>query len=597
MRDPLRPTVVFLASAMLLAGGTPLAANAQTVRGRLVDAADDVGIGGAMMSLMDRSGGQVSRVLTRNSGLFELSTPMPGNYRLRADRIGYATTFSDYFDLAAGDTLSFRMVAAVEAVSLRGIEAEADRRCRVRPEEGLAVTRVWDEARKALAAAEWTQERGYYRYEMTGIKRQLGREGRKVISEDRTYQRAYVKSPFVSRPADELMEGGFAQLSPRESVYWAPDAGVLLSDAFLDTHCFRVQEGGTDAPGLIGLAFEPVPGRRIPEIAGTLWLDPATSQLRWLDYGYRNLNLPTVLSGRDIGGKVEFQALPNGTWIVNSWRIRMPRGGTAINPLTGSSVVTLEGISEQGGDVIRVHGNEGTVLEADLGGRIVGIVFDSLRAGLAGARVFIEGMPVEVPTNAGGRFELAHLQSGVYSVNFTHPYLEAFSYRPEPFQVEVGEGTETPAQVNFAAPPVRRILDNLCRDEERPEDVAIVSGGNIVRNDGILVGHVTDTTGAPLAGVTVRIVSREYGMTTTTLMREGSTGVAVTTNASGHYLACWVPVDTNLHVTVLANGQEPALSRRGARSTVSDILGTREETVVISPQRPYQRLDLRVETR
>jgi len=26
------------------------------------------------------------------------------------------------------------------------------------------------------------------------------------------------------------------------------------------------------------------------DIAGTLWLDPATSELRWLEYGYRNLD-------------------------------------------------------------------------------------------------------------------------------------------------------------------------------------------------------------------------------------------------------------------------------------------------------------------
>jgi len=69
------------------------------------------------------------------------------------------------------------------------IEAEADRRCRVRPEEGLAVTRVWDEARKALDAAAFTQERGYYRYEMMGIIRELGPEGRQVVSEDRDFER------------------------------------------------------------------------------------------------------------------------------------------------------------------------------------------------------------------------------------------------------------------------------------------------------------------------------------------------------------------------------------------------------------------------
>ncbi len=113
-----------------------------------------------MVSLVDRSGRGIEQVLTRSSGLFRLRAPNSGEYRLRADRIGYATTFSDFFGVATTDTLTIELVARIEPVSLEGIEAEADRQCRVRPGEGLAVARVWEEARKALAAAAWTQERG-----------------------------------------------------------------------------------------------------------------------------------------------------------------------------------------------------------------------------------------------------------------------------------------------------------------------------------------------------------------------------------------------------------------------------------------------------
>ena len=387
--------MICAAVALALSGGIRGPASAQTVRGRLVDAANDSGIGGAMVSLVDRDGGRLSRVLSRDSGLFELSTPRPGTYRLRADRIGYATSFSDYFDLASGDTLSLRMVTTVQAVSLRGILAEGDRRCRVRPEEGLAVTRVWDEARKALAAAQWTQERGHYRYEMMGITRRLDREGRRVVSEDRRYQRGYRQAPFVSLPTEDLIEKGFAQLSSRESVYWAPDADVLLSDHFLDTHCFRLGADDEHQPGMIGLEFEPVPGRNLPEIAGTLWVHPETSHLERLDYRYRNLNLPDALLGADPGGTVQFQGLPNGTWIVDSWRIRMPLAATGMTPLQGRMMTTLEGIIVEGGDVLRVHGADGTVSEASPRGRIAGIVFDSLGAALPDARVFVEGTEIE----------------------------------------------------------------------------------------------------------------------------------------------------------------------------------------------------------
>ena len=595
-----RPITVCLAAAFVLCGGIHSSASAQVVRGRLLDA-DDAGIGGAMMSLMDRRGTQLSRVLSRDSGLFQLGTPIPGTYRLRADRIGYATTFSDYFDLAAGDTLSFRMVAAVQAVSLRGISAEGDRRCRVRPEEGLAVTRVWDEARKALAAAAWTQERGYYRYEMMRITRQLGREGRQVISEDRSYDRSYRQAPYVSRPAEELIEEGFARLSPKESVYWAPDAGVLLSDPFLDTHCFRLNADDEDEPGLVGLEFEPVPGRNLAEIGGTLWLHAESSQLERLDFRYRNLNLPDALLGADIGGTVQFQGLPNGTWIVDSWRIRMPRGATSMNPLDGRIMATLEGLTVQGGDVIRVHGNEGTVLEANVGGRIAGFVFDSLRVGLPGARVFVEGTGIEVTTDREGRFELLRLDPGLYSVTFTHSYMEPYSYRPEPFEVEVTHGAETAAQINFAAPRVGRILDTLCRDVEQPGEEATLPGGGVLRNHGILVGRVTDAEGNPMAGARVRVLSRDFDLSSietrvvTTQLRAGRSGVAVTTNAAGYYRACWVPVDAELDVAVLEPDQELDPNTLQVGYHISDLIALREERVLIDSDSGYATLNLRVE--
>ena len=602
MRGSWAPDAIGLSLFLLLIGAGASAAGGQVVRGRLLDIDGTTAIGGAMMSLVDGRAQEFDRGLTRESGLYQLATELPGRYRVRADRIGYATTWSDYFEIAVGDTVLVDIVARVEAISLEGIEAEGERRCRVRPEEGLAVTRLWDEARKALEAAAWTQDRGYYRYEMMGITRQMDRENRRVISEDRSYDGGYRQAPYVSLPAEELMEQGFARLTPVESVYWAPDAAVLLSDEFLDTHCFHVTRDERQAPGLIGLAFQPLRGRNLPEISGTLWIDPGTAQLEWLDFSYQNLNLPDALVVAPVGGTVEFSALPNGTWIVDSWRIRMPRARTATNPLTGRAQSLLDGITVQGGDVLRVHGNEGTVLETDRGGRIAGVVFDSLRLGLRGARVYIEGMGVEVLTDGNGRFELAHLEPGVYSVTFSAPYLDRYSFVPEPFKVEVVTEATTPAQINFVAPTMTRVVDNLCRDEERPDDTTNLPGGGTLRNTGILLGQVTDSTGAAVPGVMVRVLSRDFDVgqdissssVVSRTLRSGRSGVAVQTNASGYYRACWVPVDTRLRVSVVNPGEELDPVRLQVGYTLSDLIEMREETVIIPSEVPLQTLDLRV---
>ena len=606
------------ALALLLTGaGLPVdgirrEAAGQVVQGRLVDGgapadpdAAPPGVSGAMMVLVNSDGRELARTITRASGLFRIEAPGGGRYRIRAERIGYATVLSDPLVLEGADTTTIEIVAQPEAISLEGIFAEGESRCRVRPEEGLAVTRVWEEARKALAAAAWTQERGVYRYEMMNIRRVMDAENRRVLSEDRSYDRGYRESPYTALPAEELMTGGFARLDPSESVYYAPDAAVLLSDPFLDTHCFRLRKDEERAPGLVGLAFQPLRGRRLAEISGTLWIDPATSELQWLDFSYQNLNLPSSLMAADIGGRVEFEALPNGTWIVDSWRIRMPRSRRAVNPLTNGMQTILDGITVQGGDVVRVHSDrEGTVLEADRGGRITGFVFDSLQVGLPDANVYLQGTALAALTDRQGRFEIADLEPGVYSVTFSHPYIDRHAYVPRPFEVEIEAGQERPAQLNFMAPGTARILTRLCSDQERPDDGSTIAGAEPLRYQGIVVGRVTDEAGAGVPGALVRVVARDFdilvdasGLLRSRDLRAGQSGVVATTDAEGRYRACWVPVNTRLQVAVLDSEDDidaPALVVSYDLSVASE---TGDPTVFLPASHPFQILDLRIGAR
>lgn len=607
---PLRPTAVRCVYATMtpkllaiftivaaISGGTDAAA--QVVHGRLADPQGSTGVSGALMTLVGRGDQPLATTLTSGSGLFELETPLPGRYRVKAERIGYATAWSNYFEIAAGDTLTIEITASVEAISLEGIRVQGDARCRVRPqEEGLAVARVWEEARKALAAAAWTQERGLYRYEMMRIVRDLDPEGRTVIWEDRTPQQSYRQSPYRARPAEVLIENGFARLTADESVYWAPDAAVLLSDPFLDTHCFRLRRDAGRAPGLIGLAFEPVPDRRLPEIVGTLWLDPADGELKWLDFRYVNLGLPEPLN-RAANGRVKFKAMPNGTWIVNSWHIRMPQAVTYPNPFAGGTGVRLAGLTEEGGEVVRAHSSEGAALDGDLGGRIAGIVFDSLRAGLPGARVFIEGTDTEVLTDGDGRFVLTHLRTGTYTVNFSHPYLDRVGYRARPVEVDVVDGASAPVQIDFTTPTVPLAVDRACRERERR---AAAEGGDgaggawdRANGAGVLVGRVTNPRGVPLAGVAVRIASRQYEVTRADGgLRLWHDVMIVTTDAAGRYVACGVPVNRSLRVAVMRPGWGPDDGR-----TEAELLSHRaawlQEMVRVSSDQLFAILDFEVD--
>lgn len=602
---PLRRSLArrVLPLAVLLGVSLPGHAQGQVVRGRLAAAEEERGIGGAMVTLLDRSGNDVEQILTRtNSGLFELSAPDSGEYRLKADRIGYASTFSDYFRVEVGDTVTVNMTARVEAVSLVGIEADVGRRCEVRPEEGQAVARVWNEARKALAAAAWTQERGMYQYEMLRIKRRLDRRGRRIEAEDRSTDRAYTDAPYVARPVDSLVAGGFARITSSESLFWAPDAAVLLSDQFLDTHCLKVTEGGRDAPGMVGLSFEPVRERQLADIAGTMWLDPETARLRWLDFSYVHLNVPGSLLAASPGGRVEFETLPNGTWIVTSWSIRMFLPGEAIHPLTGRPAATLDGITVQSGDVLRVHGTEGVVYEGHTGGRIVGTVRDSLEVGLPGARVFLEGTGTEVVTDAQGRFELTHLRPGVYTVHYAHPYLEQLWYEPEASEVEV-ENEWVPAELEFSAPPLERVLDDLCNDRSRPH-APLVAVNKLAWRNGVLTGTVADDQNQPVAEATVYLQAVAYVVGSDLFEAFGMGGdeqlenMRVRSNErtsdSGFYRACWVPVGIPLEVLVVEKDEKIDRDLLEEALSLADLFPGRVQVITIPLDGPYHSLDLRV---
>lgn len=168
--------------------------------------------------------------------------------------------------------------------------------------------------------------------------------------------------PFASIPAERLSAGGYVQTTPEGMFYYSPDAEVLLSDAFLDDHCFRTVDGRGDDAGLIGLAFEPIRGREVPEVRGVLWLDRHSAELRFLEYNYTGLPLPWSVPTDDLGGRVEFERLPSGTWIVRRWWIRMPMlqttGGRLDNRAAAGAfpprTTVLAGLREEGGEVAEV---------------------------------------------------------------------------------------------------------------------------------------------------------------------------------------------------------------------------------------------------
>ncbi|HEX7050431.1 MAG TPA: carboxypeptidase-like regulatory domain-containing protein [Longimicrobiales bacterium] len=277
----------------------------------------------------------------------------PGRYRLLVEMIGYESTYFPFFDLAAGQTIEQTLTVSIQPLSLEGITVRVEQRCATLADASADVYRLWTEARKALTAVSLTEDAPFVFFLLRLSQREIDPETGVVLSENVRPLRVSGNYPFRSPPAEELMRRGFVRAEADTTFYYAPDAHVLLSDAFLAGHCFRAVPGDS---GLVGLAFEPVPARDgLSETEGVLWLDSETAALRWLEFRYVDLRagLPGDVSW---GGRLEFEELDSGAWIVRRWAIRMPRPVIAAE--TGARVAIR--IRESSGEVVESRG-PGTV--------------------------------------------------------------------------------------------------------------------------------------------------------------------------------------------------------------------------------------------
>lgn len=318
----MRASLVLLTFVVLVPFDSRPAAG-QVVRGVVLEAAELAPVQGAMVVMLGESAAVHSSIITNEAGRFTLRARTAGSYALRVQRIGFRDTDTDAFELRDGETVERDIRVAHETIALAPITAEAQSRCVVRPTAGLAVASLWEEARKALLATALTSDR--YRFTISLYTRQLDRGTLRTVQESsRQRTGPSTASPLVSLPAEHLLTRGFIEATDSGVMYYAPDAHVLLSDEFLDEYCFHVaRDDRRQHPGLIGLAFGPVSRRGPPAIRGTLWLDQSSFELRYLEYSYVRYAMPDGPADR-LGGRVEFEVLPNGTWIVRRYWIRMP---------------------------------------------------------------------------------------------------------------------------------------------------------------------------------------------------------------------------------------------------------------------------------
>jgi len=437
--------------------GNPAAARAQAIELRLREETTKAPVPGAIVRLLGEKG-PVAQALTNEQGRVVLRAPAAGIYHVKADRIGYRGLIIGPIELASADTYRRDIDMPSVRLELPTLEVRGKSACEAGGQGGSLAVALWEEIRKALTANVLTQRQRPVPLHVRLFQRDLDRDASPL--REWTYSSRLVQGqPFGSAPAAFLATAGFVGESLDTIEYHAPDAPLLLSDEFVQTHCFR-SVPATD--GFVGLAFEPTPGRKVTDVRGTLWVDPATSELKFLEYGYTGLS--GARAKAKPGGRLEFRRLRGGEWIVGYWYIRMP--SLAPDTLHGQRkdiyvVERLAGFVEQGGRADIAEADAVPLARAILVGR----VYDSTTGkGLAGAFVQVRGFRDSILTDAEGRFELVVAAAGPQTAVASHPKLGLFRTLPlHAVLLSLGDTT----RVEFTVPSIPTFVRALCGSAQK----------------------------------------------------------------------------------------------------------------------------------
>jgi hypothetical protein len=507
--------------------GAPL--SAQSVEGVALDAATEAPLTGVLVSLLDERGDRVRATLSDEAGRFNIEVARFGRYRIRAVRIGLATTTSDPFMVLSSNPVERRVLMGARAVEIAGLVVDSRvKQCRLDAERAVQIQRWWQDVRTALDVSSVIAGQGLPQFSVERFEREWDVDLDRIISSNARQEMSVSVRPFVSADAQYLSSGGFVQgdLFAGQREYYAPDADVLLSDVFLEDHCFSMTDHADER--LVGLSFEPNRVGSIPDIAGTLWVDTTTAELQSLDFRYANL---AGVPDNESGGYVSFEYMQTGAWIVRDWYIRMPRLG-----LRRSDELELLGYLDVGGRVTLLEVVANDQNRPGQVGAIRGTVFDSIRGrGLPDATVAILGTRFQALTDRNGEFVLANVPVGAHQVTFFHDDPAAWGLGSPFITIDVERDRST--DVYLALPSFRQTARVVCM-------------GSGAEAETVLLGHVVDEEGTGLGNAKVVLEWRE----TRRADHEFDMTHELRTGADGRFVACTVPPDTPLRVSVHLEG-------------------------------------------
>lgn len=513
----------------------PTSVPAQSVSGTVIDG-QGVLLAGAIVSLLDDRGIEHASTLSSVRGAYELKTSTIGRFRLRARMLGYLPVMSESFPLTSTSRETRTLVFATR-VSLATVRIDASSTCATRRDGAMddAFT-LWEQAMTSMLSAKVVARTSGLTAATLSYSRRLDRTGRQVLSQSTVSQTSTVTTLWKSLAEDSLRAGGYVTSANDGSMTFnAPSVDVLTSENFLRDHCLRATRSPDSL--LVGIAFEPTVARAaVAEIAGTLWIERSSSQLRRMEFAFRNVPGLREATSNTAGGSMEFIRMRDGATVISAWEIRMPQLETNDRR---TSIRIVEVIANGGQLVLARRGVDTLFARDPL--NVAGVVGDSVsRRPQPGARVEVVGSARRVVASSDGSFAIPDLLPGVYTLQVSTPSLDSIRASSR-FRVVVSAGMEP---LSLRVPTASQLLSQQC---------GRISGGARAFEPTVYGTVTTGETGIALSGVRVAIEWSEStirGGAAASISQERRR-LETRTDSSGAFRLCGVPIATTLFVSAL----------------------------------------------
>lgn len=493
---------------------------AQGLRVQLVDETSGNGVPLALVTLL-RDGQEFGEALTRSDGSRFFPADPRGRYALRVRRAGFETVISGDFAVPS-DTTIVRVAVPFRRADLRR-ERAVQRECRAE-RFAPATRRLREQAHTAIRSADIARAEGLETIAIRRLERTHDREG--VVRGETVLDGTGLGARmFRSAPSQDLSRRGFAYVDQTTGLpaFHGPDLPYLISPEFLGDHCFSVVEGRDATTGMIGLAFDPRDGRNVAGIAGVMWLDRETAELRFMEFAIRGGVAPPGAAGR-----VAFEQLPSGVWIARDWSLRSP---------VVTAAGQMLGFREESGEALQVSAAMLAIADSVANsrrppGRVSGVVMDSLvTRPLAGAIVVIDAAGPSARSDSSGAFWIRAVPAGHHRITVRHPLLDSIGTSAPTRFVRVGPDSTT--HVTLGGPSLASLKGGACHDS-----LAVLTG--LVRDA---------ATAAPIDTASVTLSWIEIIFFPNQPLLVNPVDIVVPTDSTGRYAACVPP---KLEVTVSA---------------------------------------------